>query len=166
MHANLGPCLSSTESVLEDGTWDIAWGVLSLVPEHQGQRPQQVLKSLAECKPGQGCKNTFVSRGASSCQLCKAQLMDVRGDYVLFLPFISFPGLQPNSSVLFRTFQKALHKVKTSGLHLNSKIKLLFMSPGHLQRQRKNECRHWPIHWPTFWGHLALAMWLYHALGP
>ena len=142
MHANLGPCLPSTESVLEDGTWDIAWGVLSLVPEHQGQRPQQALKSLAECKPGQGCKNTFVSRGASSCQLCKAQLMDVRGDYVLFLPFISFPGLQPNSSVLFRTFQKALHKVKTSGLHLNSKIKLLFMSPGHLQRQRRDASCH------------------------
>lgn len=42
--------------------------------------------------------------------------------------------------------------MKTSGLHLKSKIKPLFISPGHLQRQIKKEQRHWPIHSPTFWG--------------
>lgn len=50
--------------------------------------------------------------------------------------------------------------MKTSGLHLKSKIKLLFISPGHLQRQIKKEQRHWPIRSPTFGGHLALAVWL------
>lgn len=100
---------------------------------------------------------------ASSARHSSWDKQDVREDYVSFLPFISFPGLQPNSSVLFRTFQKALHKVKTSGLHLNSKIKLLFVSPGHLQRQRKNECRHWPIH---FLGSSGPDCVTDHALGP
>lgn len=150
------------KSVLEDGTWNIMWGFLSLVPEQQDQKPQHVLKSMAKYTPGQGCKKHVCKQKcfhpASSVRHSSWDKQNVREDYVSFLPFISFPGLQPNSSVLFRTFQKALHKVKTSGLHLNSKIKLLFMSPGHLQKQRKNECRHWPIHWTTFGGHLALNM--------